>query len=391
MSTHARPAAERIETVIVGGGVAGLGCARALHRAGREFKLGSDRLGGRLHTGPTGLNLGAAYATSDYRHVLGFVERGPRILMKDCHFWDGRGYSTLFRPSTVFQLPALARLYRLVFAFRRRILRLREQVPEICQRTLVERDPVLRRYLGQPAAELVREHGLEELNRVYCAPIFWSTLFVPWHRANAFYYLANLFPICLPTYAIDATGAVDRLVAGYRARIVSARVEAIEELEGGARFQVEAAGLRLRCQNLVLALPARNATPLLPHAFSEPVENVPFCTLHIEGERRRDCCPGKTVFLGEGRPVTILWPQPSGVDIAFGPELEPDLSAFYTRYRIIDRVAWRTAVQLSGAVWRPLQPRPNLFTIGDHNLCGLEDSYLTGLFAANRISGRAAR
>jgi len=386
MNPESAPPEEAIETVIVGGGVAGLGCARALYRAGRRFALVSDVLGGRLYAGPSGLNFGAAYVTSDYRHILGLVDRGPRILMKDCFFRDGHRYLTVFHPSTIWKLPALGRLYRLVLGFRQRVLRMRAQMPRVCQRTLVERDPELARLLRQPASELVREHGLEEINRVFCAPLFWSTLFVPYHRANAFYYLANLFPIVLATYAIDATHTVDRLVTGFRDRIHTAKVEAIEELEGGGAFRVEAAGLRLRCRNLVLAIPARNATPLLPGAVGAPVQNVPFCTFHVEGERRRDHFPGRTVFLGEDQPATILWPQRNGTEIAFGPDPEPDLSPFYARYRIAARVAWRTAVQLSGSEWRPLRPRPNLYTIGDHNLCGLEDSYLTGLFAASSIA-----
>ena len=49
------------------------------------------------------------------------------------------------------------------------------------------------------------------------------------------------------------------------------------------------------------------------------------------------------------------------------------------------------AIQLSQREWRPLQPRRNLFTIGDYNVCGLEDSYLTGLFAANKIIEQVRR
>ena len=374
-----------VETVIVGGGIAGLACARRLAEAGREFLLLSDRLGGRLHAAEDGLNFGAAYVTSDYRHVLRFVDRGPRIYMKDVYYWDKDRFISLFHPRNVRRAGAVARIYRLVYRFRRHFLALRRDAVHTCQKTLLERDPLLRRCTEQSAAELVAEHGLEEINDVFCAPIFHSTLFVPADRANAFYYLANLFPIWLPTYAVDVRSAIGRLTRGHGERIRIGRVEEIEERAGGS-FLVRTAEERLVANNLVLAVPGRNGEALLT-GYSTAT-NVPFCTLHIRGRRRREVVPGKIVFLRQEHPITILWPQPNGLEIAFAPTVDPDLSPYFERYEIVRAVRWKTAVQLSGASWRPLQPRANLFTIGDHNICGLEDSYLTGLFAANRITGR---
>src|SRR5690349_9560748 len=98
------------ETVIIGGGVAGLACARRLHRAGREFRLITDRLGGRMYAnGGATRNFGATYLTRDYRHVGRFVDRGSRIRRRDCYFPDGDGLTTLFHPRNVKLARALAR------------------------------------------------------------------------------------------------------------------------------------------------------------------------------------------------------------------------------------------------------------------------------------------
>ena len=70
----------RYETVIIGGGIAGLACARRLHDSRRPFLLITEDVGGRIRTSADGaVNVGAYYVRSDYSHVNRFVDRGRRI------------------------------------------------------------------------------------------------------------------------------------------------------------------------------------------------------------------------------------------------------------------------------------------------------------------------
>src|SRR5262245_22718813 len=68
---------DHVETLIVGGGISGLGCARTLHNAGHPFLLVTDRLGGRMyHSADGSMNFGATYVNADYHCTLRYVDRG---------------------------------------------------------------------------------------------------------------------------------------------------------------------------------------------------------------------------------------------------------------------------------------------------------------------------
>ena len=110
----------RVETVIIGGGIAGLACARRLHEEHRPFLLITENIGGRIRPSANGsVNLGAYYVRSDYTHVNRFVDRGRRIKRRDILRGDEDGSFTRSDLPLLRHLPQTIRFLRLMRQFRR--------------------------------------------------------------------------------------------------------------------------------------------------------------------------------------------------------------------------------------------------------------------------------
>jgi hypothetical protein len=377
-----------LETVIIGGGISGLACARRLHESGRGFVLITDRLGGRMFLGRQPLhNLGAAYVTSDYRHVLDFLERGPRLRRRDAYFRDSGRTTAVWFPTVLRYRRPLLRVIARLIEFRNALNRLRAAGPKVCQAQWLRRDPFLERAVKQPAAEFVKSNGLSGFAEAFIDPVVNATVFAPMDHVNTFYFLASIFPCLVPTYVADFSRTVTRLTSGFEARIQADRVVAIEST-ADRTTTITTASREFKARNVVIATPMRNTRefyPAIDGADDPGLLEIPMVSLHICGLRRPEYKPGKIVYLGRGEPVTSMLPLGPGFDLLYSRTKTPDLSAYYEQHEVVGRVDWKTAVQLATSRWRPLAPSPGLFTIGDHNICGLEDSYITGLFAANQI------
>src|SRR3990167_10113641 len=71
---------QTVETIIVGAGVAGLGCAHQLAKHKRDFLVITENIGGRIATSDDGrINYGAYFVLSNYKHVLPFVKKGEKL------------------------------------------------------------------------------------------------------------------------------------------------------------------------------------------------------------------------------------------------------------------------------------------------------------------------
>ncbi|MEO5763012.1 MAG: hypothetical protein ABIR28_11940, partial [Vicinamibacteria bacterium] len=124
-------------------------------------------------------------------------------------------------------------------------------------------------------------------------------------------------------------------------------------------------------------------------AVARPEHNVPVYVIEVEGERRRLYRDRKIVFF---RPrehdITILWKQVTGSDIVFSKTADPPLEDYYEHHSVIKRIHWETAIVLSGPEWVEQDLGDGLYLASDYNICGLEDAYITGVYAANRIIDR---
>lgn len=379
------------EAIIIGGGISGLACARRLHEAGKELCLITDRLGGRMFAGPTaGQNFGATYITTDYHHVSSFVGRVRPLRRRDAYFASENRCVPLWHGRIWGHARALVRLLARLAEFRMHLNEFRSRCPNFCQADLLSHCPQVDRAVKQPAAEFIKENALDHLSAEFVAPVVETTLFTTPDQLNVFYYLAVLMPLLAPAYLADFSLTLDRLTAGFRQRILTETVVAVESSSRGT-YRVATARHELEARNVVISTPQHNTRTFCPElevSGSRTLMQIPIFALHVRGRRRALFQPGKIVFPRSGEPATVLLPLGPGLDLVFSKMVDPDLSSYYEEHAITACVAWKTAVQLAGDAWRPLAPRPGLFTIGDYNICGLEDSYLTGLYAANQIIGK---
>jgi 2-polyprenyl-6-methoxyphenol hydroxylase-like FAD-dependent oxidoreductase len=167
---------DRIQTLIVGGGISGMACARTLHDAGHSFFLVMDRLGGRMFHSPDGsMNFGATYINADYHHVARFVGRGLPFSLAAAYGHPADGPRLLLDSRNLPLFRPLVRLMLRLYQFRSALRAFRKASEHTPQNHLAPHFPLLDRYRRQPAEELIAELGLGQAYDDYFRLAFQAT------------------------------------------------------------------------------------------------------------------------------------------------------------------------------------------------------------------------
>lgn len=369
--------------IIIGGGIAGLACARRLHDGGRSFRLVTENIGGRIRTSSDGaVNLGAYYVTRDYAHVNQFVDRGRRIRRQPILRGVGDGSFSRSNLPLLVHLPQTLRFRRLIRQFHHHYEIFKRDCQSVSQAQAIRADPLLWELYNEPAPDFILRHQIEDLTRPYLAPYAQGTTFASLNRLSAFTMLVGVLPTIVPIF--EYTFRFDDLTAGFDDSIVFDST--IRLIRSADHYLVHtASGQMLAAESVVVATPIGVSARLLDlGALKGSIDAHMFL---LEGRLRSPWAQASFSLFAEGDETCAIAQQINGQVLVVSVSEQPDFGRFFHTWEIIEHHHWDPAFHLDGHTLLECKQGPGLYLIGDHNVCTLEDSYITGIYAADRILG----
>ena len=376
------PLPRRVETVIIGGGIAGLACARRLHEEQRPFLLITENIGGRIRPSANGrVNLGAYYLRSDYTNVNRFADRGRRIerrgLLRGSEdgSWTHSDLPLLLHPRQTI------RFLRLMRRFRRHYEAFKRECLLVSQAEALRADPVLWGLYHEPASRFIERHRIEEITRSHLTPAVRATTFTSPDRLTAFTLLVGALGFVFPVF--EYTFRFDVLTDGFEDALLLDSVTEVLSRSGHYAIRTRD-GNSVVADNVVVATPIDVSARLLDlGSVKSPISAHFFL---VQGVVRRPWASATISLFPAGDPIIVVARQADGSTLVTATTADPDFSRLFSTWDVVEHHHWNPAFHLLGTALLECEQQPGLYVIGDHNVCDLEDAYLTGVYAAGRVA-----
>lgn len=363
---------------ILGGGIAGLSCAYHLNKKGiTDFVVVAKELGGRVRSSADGkVNYGTYYVRSDYKHILSFVHLKRKILNEDFLIITDKGSMTIkqvIRKNFWHLLKLLIPLIRFKAKFRK----FRKESEFRSQKEIIESDSILSNLYLKTSKEYLKEKGLE---RMYPAAEAMARLhgFTTLNNAPAFLLLEFGLGVFYPIFELEFK--LNELIAGLQKRIILD--EAVSVKKDGDHWAIKSKSQEIFCEYLVSALPINISNDFF-NLNLKTNGAISVHVFHITGSLKPQYQTTRYTVFSRGDEIGILG-QADDSYLLYSFKEDVDLSKYFMNYQIIAKKHWDPALFI-GSNLVELKQKENLFLIGDYNLPGLEDAFITGMCAANLI------
>ncbi len=105
---------------------------------------------------------------------------------------------------------------------------------------------------------------------------------------------------------------------------------------------------------------------------------------HIRGKLKDYWSDNKEELFNSKSKICIISKQQDESYLLYSKDKKINLKKYFKNYKIITKKSWTPAFVYPKLIIET-KLNNNLYIIGDHNFAGLEDAYITGLYAANQI------
>ncbi|MCK4416339.1 MAG: hypothetical protein KAU84_04225, partial [Thermoplasmatales archaeon] len=107
--------------------------------------------------------------------------------------------------------------------------------------------------------------------------------------------------------------------------------------------------------------------------------------LHVRGIPKSIVARKEYQLFAPPSSVQVIADLKDGTYLFYYGQEHPPLEKFFKDPHIITHKYWNPAGTINGHILIESNRDNNMYLIGDFNVCGLEESYITGIYAANQI------
>jgi hypothetical protein len=231
----------------------------------------------------------------------------------------------------------------------------------------------------QNASDFVINSKIESGTETYLSKGLYSTTFSKIKEMNAFSFLQFILPIITPIYRF--TFEKEKMIKPFKKNLQIGKVKNI--IFNNEKYKINLNGNVIQSKNIVLATQINWSK----NFAGVKKTNLPASTnmFHIKG------CPKKIIskksyhLFSPTSEVQAIANLKDGTYLFYYKDKQPDLRYYFNNPRIIAKKFWDHVGTINGHFLIDSIRGNNMYLIGDYNIAGLEESYITGIYAAKQI------
>lgn len=370
------------DTIIVGAGIAGVACAQRLQQQGKNFLVITENIGGRIQSSADNtVNYGAYFVTKNYHHILPFVQKKQRLKLFKLAFHDKHSHTyTLWKIVRRYPKESF-RLFLYLRKFGKHYEKFKKQCEYRSQKSVLESNKFMYDLYQQTASHFIFQHNFNNLAKFILNEGVYLCTFLPPQKISAFDYLRLCLGLIIPVYEFSFNTPI--AVAKFSDKIMIDRVTRLVHTTK-KRYVIDTlSGSRFTAKHVVIATSPEVAKKLLHLPKIKQFSSA--YLFHIQGKLKSRWQYGQFELFNEHSKIIFIRQQSNGTYLLYSKIAHPNLNDYFNQPLVLATIAWRHAFSIIGKSLLEAKQRKNLFLIGDCNITGLEDAYITGVYAANQI------
>lgn len=369
------------KVIIIGGGISGIGCARTLHEKNIPFVLITENIGGRILFSRDGVaSFGPWYARKDYHYVRPFINLIRKVGYLDITFHKRKSVYHMFglhfflHPiQAIKTIAAVNRYKKEYFAFKKLAL-------HKSQKEIIDSNPYLKEVHEKNAADFIREHNIEDFANDFLGEVLYGTTFAKITEMSAATFLHFSLPLIIPAYRFSFDK--EKALSGIRDNISLDSVTEINKIDNLWHISTRLGSYKAKY--LVVSTPPEVAKKLLPITFDKKGASI--YMFYVKGKLKSFWNKGNEELFDQESNVVGISREAKDSYLFCSKNSKPDFEKYFERFEVKEMKIWDPAFHTIGNQVFETNPGGNLYITGDYNYPNIEDSYITGIYAANKIA-----